>query len=211
MTEMQKSTDGGTGGQVRGGLSGVLAACADIQPAPRLPAAFVEVVGRRRFRRDVTKAKTQDLDEEVDMYNTILVPLDGSKRAEAILPHVEDLAGRYGATVIFLRVVEPVPLNVGLEGAYTVLGEEFERRIEQAESYLAALQGEYREKEIEVRIRVVHGSAVEAIMKTADREGADLIAIASHGRSGLPQVFYGSVAAGVLHRVDRPLLLIRSR
>jgi nucleotide-binding universal stress UspA family protein len=145
------------------------------------------------------------------MYNTILVPLDGSKRAEVILPHVEDLAGRYGATVIFLQVVEPVPLNVGLKGAYTVLREESERRTEQAESYLAALRGEYREKGIEVRMHVVYGSAVEAITKTAEREGADLIAIASHGRSGLSQVFYGSVAAGVLHRVDRPLLLIRSR
>ena len=145
------------------------------------------------------------------MYNTILVPLDGSKRAEAILRHVEDLTGRYGATVIFLRVVEPVPLNVGLEGAYTVLREEFERRTKQAESYLAALQGKYREKGIEARTHVVHGSAVEAITETAEREGADLIAMASHGRTGLSQVFYGSVAAGVLHRVDRPLLLIRSR
>jgi nucleotide-binding universal stress UspA family protein len=42
------------------------------------------------------------------------------------------------------------------------------------------------------------------------QEEADLIAMASHGRSGLSRVFYGSVAAGVLHRVDRPLLLIRS-
>ena len=145
------------------------------------------------------------------MYNAILVPLDGSKRPEAILPHVEDLAGRYGATVIFLRVVEPVPPNVGLEGAYTVLREEFERRIKQAESYLAALQEGFCEKGIEAQTRVVHGSAVEAITETAEREGADLIAMASHGRTGLSQVFYGSVAAGVLHRVDRPLLLIRSR
>ena len=92
-----------------------------------------------------------------------------------------------------------------------MLREEFERRTKQAESYLAALQGEYREKGIEVRMRVVHGSAVEAIINAAEREDADLIALASHGRSGLSQVFYGSVAAGVLHRVDRPLLLIRSR
>jgi len=149
--------------------------------------------------------------EAIDMYNTILVPLDGSKRAEAILRHVEDVAGRYGATVILLRVVEPVPLSVGLEGAYMVLREESERRTEQAESYLAALQGEYREKGIEVQIRVVHGSPVEAITETAESEGADLVAMASHGRTGLPRVFYGSVAAGVLHRIDRPLLLIRSQ
>ena len=51
---------------------------------------------------------------------------------------------------------------------------------------------------------------VEAIIKTAEREKADLIALTSHGRTGLSRVFYGSVAAGVLHRIDRPLLLIRS-
>ena len=49
------------------------------------------------------------------------------------------------------------------------------------------------------------------IVTSAEREGVDLIAITSHGRTGLSQVFYGSVAAGVLHCVSRPLLLIRSR
>jgi nucleotide-binding universal stress UspA family protein len=51
---------------------------------------------------------------------------------------------------------------------------------------------------------------VGAIIEAAESEGADLIAMASHGRSGLSQCFYGSVAAGVLHRVDRPLLVVRS-
>jgi nucleotide-binding universal stress UspA family protein len=124
---------------------------------------------------------------------------------------VEGLAQRYDATVIFLQVVEPVPLNVPLDGARTVLRREFERRTKQAESYLATVGGEFSENGIETRTCVEYGSVVEAITKVADREGADLIAMASHGRSGLPQVFYGSVAAGVLHRIDRPLLLIRSR
>lgn len=145
------------------------------------------------------------------MYSTILVPLDGSERAEAILRHVEDLAKRYDATVILLQVVEPMPLAVGLEGAYTMLREDFERRIKQAEFYLAGLQKHYRLKGIETQTRVVYGSAVEAITKAAESEEADLIAMASHGRTGLSRVFYGSVAAGVLHRVDRPLLLIRSQ
>ena len=48
-------------------------------------------------------------------------------------------------------------------------------------------------------------------MKVAEREKADLIAMASHGRSGISRVFYGSVTSGVMQRVDRPLLLIRSR
>jgi len=145
------------------------------------------------------------------MYNTILVPLDGSKRAEAILPHVEEMAQRYDAKVIFLQVVEPAPLIVGPEGPYIALNqEELDRRTKQAESYLAGRQGEYREKGIEAQTRIVYGPVVEAIINAAEREGADLVAIASHGRSGLSQVFYGSVAAGVLHRIDRPLLLIRS-
>ena len=145
------------------------------------------------------------------MYNTILVPLDGSKRAEAILRHVEDLAGRCGAKVIFLQVVEPVPLVVGLQGAPMVLPQqELDQRTKRAQSYLAARQGEFREKGIEARTRIAYGPVVEAIIDSAEREGADLIAIASHGQSGLSRVFYGSVAAGVLHRVDRPLLLIRS-
>ena len=64
---------------------------------------------------------------------------------------------------------------------------------------------------IEARIRVEHGSVVDAIINAAEREGANLIAMASHGRTGLARAFYGGVAAGVLHRVDRPLLLVRSR
>jgi nucleotide-binding universal stress UspA family protein len=148
------------------------------------------------------------------MYSTILVPLDGSKRSEAILPHVEELARHYAAKVILLQVVEPAPTIAGSGGVYTYVAlhqQEIDRWTEQVESYLAALQGEFREKGIEARTHVAYGPVVEEIINAAGREGADLIAIASHGRSGLPQVFYGSVAAGVLHRVDRPLLLIRSR
>ena len=144
------------------------------------------------------------------MYNTILVPLDRSKRAEVILRHVEELAQRHDAKVIFLQVVEPAPIVVGPEDYITLHQQEFEQRTKQEESYLAALQGEFREKGIKARAHVAYGPVVEAIIEAAEREGADLIAIASHGRSGLSQVFYGSVAAGVLHRIDRPLLLIRS-
>ena len=145
------------------------------------------------------------------MYNTILVPLDGSKRAEKILAHVKDLARRYGATIVFLQVIGPAPLTMGLETSFVILQEEFEHRVKQAKSYLAALQRDFHEKGIEARTCIDQGPVVDAIINAAKREEADLIAIASHGRSGLSQVFYGSVAAGVLHRADRPLLLIRSR
>lgn len=162
-------------------------------------------------RRDRGFGWTLGIDEEVDMYHRILVPLDGSKRAEAILTHVEDLAQHYKAKVIFLQVVEPVPIVVGPDMAYSTLyHHELEERTEQAEAYLAARQGEFQEKGIETLTRVANGPIVGAIIDAAEADDADLIAIASHGRGGLARVFYGSVAAGVLHRVDRPLLLIRS-
>ena len=145
------------------------------------------------------------------MYKTILVPLDGSKRAEAILPHVEELAQRYHAKVVFIRVVGVAPLVGRPDGAIVALQQqELALRTQAAESYLFALQGEFREKGIEAATRVVYGPVVEEIIRAAEREAADLIAMASHGRTGLLRVFYGSVAAGVLHRIDRPLLLIRS-
>ena len=145
------------------------------------------------------------------MYRKILVPLDGSKRAEKILPHVEELASRYKAKVIFLQVVEYKTITTP-EGAFINLSDlEFEQAKEQAEKHLAGIQGKFRGKNIETQTYVTYGPVVEGIIKIAAQEGVDLIALASHGRSGVSRVFYGSVAAGLLHRVDRPLLIIRSR
>jgi nucleotide-binding universal stress UspA family protein len=146
------------------------------------------------------------------MYNYILVPLDGSERAEAILPHVEELAKRYDAQVILLQVVETVPQHAGLEGAAVALElQELNRQTEQALAYLATVQQKFRAQDLDVRTSVYYGPVVQAIIRAAECECASLIAMASHGRSGMSQVFYGSVAVGVLHRVDRPLLLVRSR
>ncbi|MGB5618315.1 MAG: universal stress protein [Desulfobacterales bacterium] len=146
------------------------------------------------------------------MYKTILVPLDGSKRAEAILPHVEELAQRFGAKVIFLRIEEDV-MMLGYDEVVDLSAyqQNRDRRKKDSESYLAGLEGVLKEKNISAKKIVSFGSVVQSILDTAEREGADLIAMASHGRSSLSRVFYGSVAAGVLHRVDRPLLIIRSR
>jgi len=145
------------------------------------------------------------------MYHKILVPLDGSKRAERILPHVEEMAIAYKTKVIFLQVVEYQMLTTA-EGTFiNYSDQELVQSEKQAEAYLEGIQGEFREKNIESRTRVIYGPVVEGIISMAAQENVDLIAMASHGRGGLARVFYGSVAAGLLHRVDRPLLIIRSR
>jgi nucleotide-binding universal stress UspA family protein len=143
------------------------------------------------------------------MYKKILAPLDGSKRAEAILPHVEKLALAGKAKIIFLQVIEASQIIAGPDFAFQS-PEDYDALQKKAEHYLNGLKGEFQEKGIDTRIHISHGPVVEAIIRTAGTEDADLIAIASHGRTGLSRVFYESVAVGVLHRIDRPLLLIRS-
>lgn len=144
------------------------------------------------------------------MYKSILVPLDGSARAERILPHVEEMALNFGAEMILLRVIQPVhPMPAPAQVEYSVKLVEEDHK--QAERYLKAKRGELREKGIRARTRIVFGQVASTITRVAEAEGVDLIAMASHGRGGLARVFYGSVAAAVLQSVNRPLLLIRAR
>jgi len=141
------------------------------------------------------------------MYRKILVPLDGSKRAEAILPHAEELARRYNARIDLLQVIE---YRFAADPFAVYPDEGFEQQEKHARAYLNGIHNGLHAKKIESRIHVVDGPVVESIISMANREEVDLIALASHGRGSLARVYYGSVAAGILQRVDRPLLLIRS-
>jgi nucleotide-binding universal stress UspA family protein len=146
------------------------------------------------------------------MYKKILVPLDGSHRAEAILTHVEELATCFEATVVLLEVIEPVPVIVDAhESVVTLQMDEMKFREQEAKAYLNSRVGEFRQKGIKVGTRIVNGPVVDAILSLADSEAVDLIAMASHGRGGLERMVFGSVAEGVLHRANKPMLLVRSR
>jgi nucleotide-binding universal stress UspA family protein len=146
------------------------------------------------------------------MYQTLLVPLDGSHRAEGILSHVEKLALQFKSKVIFIQVVEPPlhPAPGGPDGRHEYLIE-FKQKQDEITAYLSGIQQGFLNMGIEAISVVEQGAVVETIISVAQRENAALIAIASHGRSGLSRVFYGSVAAGILQKTDRPLLVIRTR
>ena len=146
------------------------------------------------------------------MYELILVPLDGSKRAESILPYVEDLAQSRKSKVILLQVIEPSTLMVTPYDMVPYFDAELAAQIvEDAKTYLAARAGIFREKGIDVEAEVAQGPVVRTILEIAEQRQVSLIAMASHGRTGMARVFYGSVAAGVLHSADRPLLLVRAQ
>jgi nucleotide-binding universal stress UspA family protein len=145
------------------------------------------------------------------MYQKILVPLDGSKRAEKILPHIEELATHYQPTVTLLQIIA-LAGDILTAGVITPLPDQLDSGKKLAESYLNSIKAGLRKKHIETRTRVVvSGQVIDAILQTAEEEKVDLVAMSSHGRSGVSRVFYGSVAVGLLHRIDRPLLIIRSR
>jgi len=147
------------------------------------------------------------------MYRRILVPLDGSSRAETILPHVEELALRFEAEVVLLHVDESPGLLLERDEVVDMSSymERRRREIEDAQTYLQGIVDRWRERNISARTRIGRGSVSACIVDTAKRESADLLAMASHGRSGVQRTFYGSVAAAVLHRIDRPILVVRSR
>jgi len=145
------------------------------------------------------------------MYQTILVPLDGSKRAEAILSHVESIAKSNDAKLFFLKVEEE-PIMLGRDEVIDTekYHEEFEKQNALSQAYLDDLQARYHEKGIHAVTQLAFGSVVKAILNKAAETGTDLIAMVTHGLSSLARVSYGSVAAGVLQAADIPILLIRS-
>ena len=146
------------------------------------------------------------------MYKTILVPLDRSKRAETILQHVENLALKCKAKVIFMTVIDVPPLKIAYSRkTFEQHRNELEVLEKRDGEYLADIQRVFRENGVDAATHLTHGPVVEEIITTAERESADLVAIASHGRGGLSRAFYGSVSAALLQRIDRPLLLVRSR
>lgn len=145
------------------------------------------------------------------MYQTILVPVDGSKRAEAIFTYVEKLAKMNDARVIFLRVEEE-PIMLGRDEIIemTTYQKDYKARVKSATAYIDDLKAAFRGKGIHAGTRLAYGPVVKAILTVAADTGADLIALATHGLGGLARVSYGSVAAGVLQAADIPILLIRS-
>ena len=146
------------------------------------------------------------------MYKKILVPIDGSKRAEKILPYVENLALK-NRTEVILFYSDRLPVICDYEAEEMMLyRKDVAGHTKQTEAYLSVLQERFKEKGINVKACVVNnGSVVKSIVDCAEKENADLVAMTSHGRTGLARAFYGSVAAGVLNLIDRPLLIVRAR
>lgn len=139
------------------------------------------------------------------MYRKILVPLDGSSLAKAALPYAVELAGVTNGEIILLRaaLAHTFPGADASEAQIAAVAE--------AEEYLAPLAQELRDRGLGVQSCVYYGEAAEAIIEEADFRQADLIAMSTHGRSGLSRLVLGSVATQVMRRARVPVLLVRPK
>jgi len=142
------------------------------------------------------------------MLQHILVGLDGSPLAETILAYVSTLAKRVSADVTLLHVVH-LSEDMRREEPYRLLQQTIHEAEVQARGYLDRAVQRLTDAGVKVRSQLTVGDAATEIVGYAQREGMDLIALATHGRSGLQRWFYGSVAEKVLHTTHTLLLLIR--
>ena len=124
------------------------------------------------------------------MFERILIPLDGSPRAEVILAQVSRILRRQDSEVLLLRVVNDSR--------------------EEAEAYLREVEQRLSGRGARVRGRVAEGPVAAAILDVAHQERSTMIAMSTHGRGGLARWVLGSVAEKVARASEIPLLLVRS-
>lgn len=139
------------------------------------------------------------------MLERILVPLDGSEIAEAILGQLARLLRMKDAQVILFQAV-PVIATVGLDGGPAIA---IDMKTE-AEKYIGALENRLRKEGVKVEGITRVGGEATGILDVAREHKATLIAMTTHGRSGLSRFVFGSVAEKVLRASEVPVLVVRS-
>jgi nucleotide-binding universal stress UspA family protein len=150
------------------------------------------------------------------MFKKILVCLDSSELAEKVLPYAQEQAGCFDSElVLFMTVSEPYFMTPGVPGIPGVPIDTLNRENliftekNAAETYLKSVADKILlEKKIKVSFDSSVGTAGPAIIEYSGNHGIELIALATHGRSGLGRVILGSVADYVIRHSDLPILLI---
>jgi nucleotide-binding universal stress UspA family protein len=143
------------------------------------------------------------------MYKKILVPLDGSKNAEAVLPHAKALAYSEGAEIVLLNAAS----NPALEFAFAdpaIAARAVAEEETGGKKYMAELEKKLKTEGYRVSAYIREGAAADVILKIADEIGADIIAMSTHGRTGPSRWLMGSVAERVVRNSKHPVLLIRA-
>ncbi|MBW1972037.1 MAG: universal stress protein [Deltaproteobacteria bacterium] len=138
------------------------------------------------------------------MYKNILVPLDGSFVAEAILPEVKKLARAFEANIILLRVVM-VHTIPGIDPTKAQVA-----AVEKAEKYLDGIKESLEKEGFSVDTHVRFGNSAEEILLHSQSNDIDIIALSTHGGSGIGKWLMGGTADKVIRHSTKPIFLVRS-
>ncbi len=146
------------------------------------------------------------------MFKNILIPTDGSELSQRAVRMALDLAKLHRARVTGIHVIPDYHLLIAYEGAFDPVTEE---RIEEeaktrAEGYLAFVRRSAEEAGVPCdTVCETSDHPYDAILKTVDARGCDLIVMTSHGRKGLAAVLLGSETRKVLTHAKIPILVVR--
>jgi len=144
------------------------------------------------------------------MYKKILVPLDGSKVAEGVLPHAKSLAYSEGAELVLLTVAA----NPAMDFVFSDPGlaqDAVSEQEEKSKTYISEVENGLKAEGFRVSTLLRIGSVAEVILGVAEELQADVIAMSTHGRTGPARWLLGSIAERVVHNSNIPVLLIRAK
>lgn len=150
-----------------------------------------------------------DLGRPAHAPQRILVPLDMSDLAEAALRASAPLARELHGQIVLFHAVGLPPQTFPLQGAAIPLGLPPAHAPAEVMGYLERVGNEMKAEGSEVGVRLGSGSPAEAIALGAEQSGAGLIAMSTHGRSGVGRWLLGSVAESVIGRASVPVLVVR--
>jgi nucleotide-binding universal stress UspA family protein len=138
------------------------------------------------------------------MYDTILVTLDGTPSDRAIIDHIKQLAKLAHSRLVLLHVADGW-------AARTYGSDAVSPEIAEDTAYLQGVRTEFQSLGISAEAELAYGDPASEIIKWVEQKGCDLVAMSTHGHRFLADLFLGTTASRVQHRIRVPVLLLRAR
>ena len=142
--------------------------------------------------------------EDIHMYDTILVTLDGTATDRAIIEHVKELARMAHSRLVLLHVADGW-------AARTYGKDAVSREISEDTAYLEKVRAEFQAEGISADAELAFGEPAKEIIKWVEEKGCDLVAMSTHGHRFLGDLLLGTTSRRVRHSISVPVLLLRAK
>ncbi len=180
-----------------------------------LGSVAIKILRASRFPALLIRNRVDDsLLEQKKLFRKILVPLDGSKLSEAAVPEVVSLSKAIGGEIVLFQVIEHVTVarqTTGAEIAWHTISDIESRIRSEVVGYLNRLKETLQREVTSVTTAVAEGSPADKIIDYSQSNNIDLIAMSTHGRSGIGRWVFGSVTEKVLQSGDKAVLVVRPK